>query len=87
MLFRRVSRLDKTWGAGITAKAVWHVVKVVAKRADMKNLSAHDLTSQLRSVLPSNGGKELEQILFLLGYASVPTPNVIPAARKNSVQR
>ena len=42
-IFRRVSRLDKIWGAGITAKAIWHVVKAAAKRAAIKNLAPHDL--------------------------------------------
>jgi site-specific recombinase XerD len=37
-IFRRVSRLDKSWGDGITPKAIWHVVKAAAKRADIKNL-------------------------------------------------
>jgi hypothetical protein len=41
-IFRRVSRLDKIWGAGITPKAIWHVVKAAAKRADIKNLAPHD---------------------------------------------
>jgi hypothetical protein len=40
-IFRRVSRLDKIWGDGITPKAIWHVVKA-AKRADIKNLVPHD---------------------------------------------
>ncbi|HEY6348750.1 MAG TPA: tyrosine-type recombinase/integrase [Candidatus Angelobacter sp.] len=31
-IFRRVSRLDKIWGDGITPKAIWHVVKGAAKR-------------------------------------------------------
>jgi integrase len=42
-VFHRVSRLDKIWGAGITPKAIWHVVKGAAKRADIKNLAPHDL--------------------------------------------
>jgi site-specific recombinase XerD len=33
-LFRRVGRLGKIWGAGLTPKAVWHIVKAAAKRAD-----------------------------------------------------
>jgi site-specific recombinase XerD len=37
VIFRQVSRLDKIWGAGITAKAIWHVVKAAAKHADIKN--------------------------------------------------
>jgi len=31
------------WGDGITPKAIWHVVKAAAKRADIKNLAPHDL--------------------------------------------
>src|SRR5437016_393090 len=42
-IFRRVSRLDKVWGDGITPKAIWHVVKAASKRADIKNLAPHDL--------------------------------------------
>jgi integrase len=30
-IFRRVSRLDKIWGDGITPKAIWHVVRAAAK--------------------------------------------------------
>jgi site-specific recombinase XerD len=37
VVFRRVSRLDKIWGVGITPKTIWHVVKGAAKRADIKN--------------------------------------------------
>jgi hypothetical protein len=41
-IFRRVSRLDKIWGDEITPKAIWHVVKAAAKRADIKNFAPHD---------------------------------------------
>ena len=30
-IFRRVNRLGKIWGDGITPKAVWHVVRAAAK--------------------------------------------------------
>jgi integrase len=43
VIFRRISRLDKIWGDGITPKAIWHVVKEAAKRADIENLAPHDL--------------------------------------------
>jgi hypothetical protein len=43
-VFRRVSRLDKVWGDGITPKAIWHVVKAAAKRAYIKNLAPHNLS-------------------------------------------
>jgi hypothetical protein len=41
-IFLRVSRLDKIWGDGITSKAIWHVVKAAAKRAEIKNFAPHD---------------------------------------------
>jgi site-specific recombinase XerD len=42
-IFRRVSWRGNVWGDGIRPKAIWHVVKAGAKRADMKNLASHDL--------------------------------------------
>jgi site-specific recombinase XerD len=71
-IFRRVSRLDKIWGDGITPKAIWHVVKAAAKRADIKNLAPQDLRRTCARWCPLAGG-ELEQIPFLLGHASVQT--------------
>ena len=53
-IFRRVSRLDKIWGDGITPKAIWHVVKAAAKRAEIENLAPHDLRSYAESgIMPS----------------------------------
>ena len=72
MIFRRVSRLDKVWDDGITPKAIWHVVKAAAKRADIKNLAPHDLRRTCARLCHLAGG-ELEQIEFLLGHASVQT--------------
>ena len=72
IIFRRVSRVDKIWGDGITPKAIWHVVKAAAKRADINNLAPHDLR-RTRARLCHLAGGELEQIQFLLGYASVHT--------------
>jgi site-specific recombinase XerD len=71
-IFRRVSRLDKIWGDGITPKAIGHVVKAAAKRADIKNLAPHDLRRTCARLCHLAGG-ELEQIQFLLGHASVHT--------------
>src|SRR5437588_10349616 len=71
-IFRRVSRLDKIWGDGIAPKAIWHVVKAAAKRADIKNLAPHDLRRTCARLCHLAGG-ELEQIQFLLGHASVQT--------------
>jgi site-specific recombinase XerD len=71
-LFRRVGRFGKIWGAGLTPKAVWHIVKAAAKRADIKNLAPHDLRRTCARLCHLAGG-ELEQIQFLLGHASVQT--------------
>src|SRR5450759_3732934 len=71
-IFRRVSRLDKIWGDRITPKAIWHVVKAAAKRAEIENLALHDLRRTCARLCYLAGG-ELEQIQFLLGRASVQT--------------
>jgi integrase len=71
-VFRRVGRLGKIWGASLTPKAIWHIVKAVAKRADIKNLAPHDLRRTCARLCHLAGG-ELEQIQFLLGHASVQT--------------
>jgi len=42
-IFRRVNRQGKAWGAGITPKAIWHVVKAAAAQAGIQNLAPHDL--------------------------------------------
>jgi integrase len=59
-------------GDRITPKAIWHVVKAAAKRADIKNLAPHDLRRTCARLCHLAGG-ELEQIQFLLGHASVQT--------------
>ena len=71
-IFRRVSRLGKIWGDGITPKAIWHIVKGAAKRAGIKDLAPHDLRRTGARLCHLAGG-ELEQIQFLLGHASVQT--------------
>jgi site-specific recombinase XerD len=57
---------------GITPKAIWHVVRAAAKRADIKNLAPHDLRRTCARLCHLAGG-ELEQIQSLLGHASVQT--------------
>ena len=71
-IFRRVGRVDKVWGIGLTPKAIWHIVKAAAKRADVKDLAPHDLRRTCARLCHLAGG-ELEQIQFLLGHASVQT--------------
>src|ERR1700690_1446933 len=72
VIFRRVSRLARISCTGITPKAIWHVVKAAAKRAEIKNLAPHDLRRTCARLCHLAGG-ELEQIQFLLGHASVQT--------------
>src|SRR5467141_5115992 len=72
VLFRRVGRLGKIWGASLTPKAIWHIVKAAAKRGDIKNLAPHDLRRTCARLCHLAGG-ELEQIQFLIGHASVQT--------------
>lgn len=71
-IFRRVNRLGKIWGDGITPKAIWHIVKAAAKRGGIRNLAPHDLRRTCARLCHLAGG-ELEQIQFLLGHASVQT--------------
>jgi len=71
-IFRRVGRLGKIWGEGLTPRAIWHIVKSAAKRAEMNNLAPHDLRRTCARLCHLAGG-ELEQIQFLLGHASVQT--------------
>jgi len=71
-IFRRVNRLGKVWGKGITPKAIWHIVKAAACQAGIQNLAPHDLRRTCARLCHLAGG-ELEQIQFLLGHASIET--------------
>jgi site-specific recombinase XerD len=71
-LFRRVNKVGKIWGEGITEKAVWHIVKQSARTVGVAKLAPHDLRRTCARLCHTSGG-ELEQIQFLLGHASVQT--------------
>ena len=71
-LFRRVNKAGKTWGEGMTVKAVWHIVKEAANRLGVAKLAPHDLRRTCARLCHASGG-ELEQIQFLLGHVSVQT--------------
>ena len=51
-IFRRVNRMGKLWGHGLTPKAIWHVVKAAAQRAGIKNLAPARPASYMRPVVP-----------------------------------
>ena len=55
-IFRRVNRMGKIWGAGITPKAIWHVVKAAAKRAGINKLAPHDLRRSWKREQRRGGG-------------------------------
>lgn len=42
-LFRRVNKIGRTWGDGMTVKAVWHIVKESARSIGVARLAPHDL--------------------------------------------
>jgi len=71
-LFRRVNKVGRTWGDGMTVKAVWHIVKESAKRIGVAKLAPHDLRRTCARLCHASGC-ELEQIQFLLGHISVQT--------------
>ena len=71
-IFRRVNRLGKVWGEGITPKAIWHIVKAAAGQTGIQSLAPHDLRRTCARLCHLAGG-ELEQIQFLLGHASIET--------------
>src|SRR5713226_8108248 len=71
-LFRRVNKVGRAWGDGMTVKAVWHIVKESAKSICVAKLAPHDLRRTCARLCHASGG-ELEQIQFLLGHVSVQT--------------
>ena len=71
-LFRRVNKVGKAWGEGITEKAVWHIVKESDRSIGVAKLAPHDLRRTCARLRHASGG-ELEQIQFLLGHVSVQT--------------
>jgi integrase len=71
-LFRRVNKVGRTWGDGMTVKAVWHIVKESARSIGVSKLAPHDLRRTCARLCHASGG-ELEQIQFLLGHVSVQT--------------
>ena len=65
-----MNKADRTWGVGITEKAVWHIVRNAAKIAGIAKLAPHDLRRTCGRLCHAGGG-ELEQIQILLGHVSI----------------
>jgi integrase len=54
-LFRRVNKVGRTWGDGMTVKAVWHIVKESARSIGVAKLAPHDLRRYAESrIMPSS---------------------------------
>jgi len=71
-IFRRITRMGRTWGDCMTEKSIWHIVKDCAKGIGMPKLAPHDLRRTCARLCHASGS-ELEQIQFLLGHVSVQT--------------
>jgi integrase len=53
-MFRRVNKVGRAWGDGMTVKAVWHIVKESAKRIGVTKLAPHDLRRYAASRIMPN---------------------------------
>jgi integrase len=71
-IFRRVARMGKVWGKGLSQNVVWYVVRTCCQRVGLEHIAPHDLRRTCAKLCHDRGG-ELEQIQFLLGHASVQT--------------
>jgi hypothetical protein len=56
----------------VSQNVAWYVVKTCYERTGLQHIAPHDLRRTCAKLRHSSGG-ELEQILFLLGHASVQT--------------
>ena len=81
-IFRRVARLGKVWGGGLSQNVVWYVVRTCCERAGLEHIAPHDLRRTCAKLCHDRGG-ELEQIQFLLGHASVQTTERYLGCKQN----
>jgi len=81
-VFRRVARLGKVWGGGLSQNVVWYVVRTCCERAGLEHIAPHDLRRTCAKLCHDSGG-ELEQIQFLLGHASVQTTERYLGCKQN----
>ena len=72
VLFRSMRRGDKLQGEGMTAQAIFDVVKSYAAQLGIAQLAPHDLRRTFAK-LAHKGNSRLEQIQLSLGHSSVQT--------------
>ena len=53
VFFRSIHRAGRVWGAGMTSKVLWLIVREAASRAGIEKLAPHDLRPHLCEALPS----------------------------------
>ena len=53
-IFRRVARLGKVWGGGLSQNVVWYVVRTCCERAGLEHIAPHDLRSYAESRIMPN---------------------------------
>ncbi|MGI8773015.1 MAG: tyrosine-type recombinase/integrase [Acidobacteriaceae bacterium] len=71
-IFRALRKNGAVWGEGLTAGAMFQVVRLYAERMGLAQLAPHDLRRTCAKLCRKRGG-DLEQIKFLLGHESIQT--------------
>ena len=69
--FRAINKAGRVWGAGMTAKVIWDVVKAAARHAGIEKLAPHDLRRTCTRLPPR--WRETRSDQFLLGHVSIQT--------------
>lgn len=80
---RRVSRMGRVLGDGISEKAIWHLVRASASKVGVPVLAPHDLRRTCAR-LCRNAGGELDQIQLLLGHVSIQTTEQYLGSRQRT---
>jgi integrase len=71
-IFRAMNKAGRVWGAGMSPKVLWDIVRAAAGHAGIDKLAPHDLRRTCARLCHLAGG-ELDQIQFLLGHVSIQT--------------
>jgi len=80
---RRVARLGKVWGQGISQNVVWYVARTCCEKAGLEHIAPHDLRRTCAKLCHDRGG-ELNKHSSCLGTHRSRPPNAISAANRTS---
>src|SRR5256885_12449960 len=75
-LFRRFNKVGRTWGDGMTVKAVWHIVKESARHIRVAKLAPHGCAADLCSAPPRIGRRATAVPVPSCGTFRCKRPNV-----------